>query len=221
MTAPPGNRGPYAKTAAVRRRVLEACVEAFGETGFYGATMKDLAKRAGISHTGLLHHFPRKEDLLLGVLALRDERGTEFLQSAKVLDPAADPVEILEGMIAVIVDNELQPGLMELHCVVSGEATSPDHPAHAYYAERYRNLRRFYAETFTALAERGLPPSIDPETLATMTVSLINGLQAQWLFDRDTVRVEPAIRRFFRAVIPGLPGEADLGGEGYPSDGRG
>ncbi|MGW3346181.1 TetR/AcrR family transcriptional regulator [Nonomuraea rubra] len=203
MTAP-GNRGPYAKTAAVRRRVLEACVDAFGETGFYGATMKDIAKRAGISHTGLLHHFPRKEDLLLGVLALRDERGTEFLQSAKVLDPQADPVEILDGMIAVIVDNELQPGLMELHCVVSGEATSGDHPAHAYYADRYRNLRRFYAETFTALAERGLPPSIDPETLATMTVSLINGLQAQWLFDRDTVKVETAIRRFFRAVVPGL-----------------
>ncbi|GAA2212586.1 TetR/AcrR family transcriptional regulator [Nonomuraea monospora] len=204
MTAS-GNRGPYAKTAAVRRRVLEACVDAFGETGFYGATMKDLARRAGISHTGLLHHFPRKEDLLLGVLALRDERGTEFLQSAKVLDPAADPVETLNGMIAVIVDNELRPGLMELHCVVSGEATSADHPAHAYYADRYRNLRRFYAETFAALAERGLPPSIDPPILATMTVSLINGLQAQWLFDRDTVRVETAIRQFFRAVIPGLP----------------
>jgi AcrR family transcriptional regulator len=203
MTAS-GNRGPYAKTAAVRRRVLEACVDAFGETGFYGATMKDIAKRAGISHTGLLHHFPRKEDLLLGVLALRDERGTEFLQSAKVLDPAADPVEILDGMIAVIVDNELQPGLMELHCVVSGEATSADHPAHAYYADRYRNLRRFYAETFTALAERGLPLAIDPETLATMTVSLINGLQAQWLFDRDTVKVETAIRQFLRTVVPAL-----------------
>jgi AcrR family transcriptional regulator len=201
-----GNRGPYAKTAAVRRRVLEACVDAFGETGFYGATMKDIAKRAGISHTGLLHHFPRKEDLLLGVLELRDERGTAFLEAAKVLDPAADPVDTLKGMIAVIVDNELQPGLMELHCVVSGEATSPDHPAHAYYADRYRNLRRFYAGTFTALAERdGLRPAIDPETLATMTISLINGLQAQWLFDRDSVKVESAIREFFLSVIPGLP----------------
>ncbi|RVX43827.1 hypothetical protein EDD27_6529 [Nonomuraea polychroma] len=41
-----------------------------------------------------------------------------------------------------------------------------------------------------------------------MTISLINGLQAQWLFDRDSVKVEYAIRQFFLSVIPGLPGEA-------------
>ncbi|MEV6034145.1 hypothetical protein AB0L65_23535 [Nonomuraea sp. NPDC052116] len=51
----------------------------------------------------------------------------------------------------------------------------------------------------------GLRPAIDPETLATMTISLINGLQAQWLFDRDSVKVESAIREFFLSVIPGLP----------------
>ncbi|MGP3916559.1 TetR/AcrR family transcriptional regulator [Nonomuraea sp. 10N515B] len=192
-------RGPYAKTAEVRRRVLEACVNAFAKTGFYGATMKDIAKRAGISHTGLLHHFPKKEDLLLGVLELRDERGTRFLEEAKVLGPEADPLDTLNGMIAVIVDNELQPGLMELHAVVSGEATSPDHPAHGYYAERYRNLRRFYADTFARL-----DTPIDPETLATMTIALINGLQAQWLFDRDSVRLEATIRAFLKSVVPAL-----------------
>lgn len=199
------SRGPYAKTAEVRRRILEACVDAFGETGFYGATMKDIAKRAGISHTGLLHHFPRKEDLLLGVLELRDERGTAFLQSASALDPSQNPVETLNGMIAVIVDNELQPGLMELHCVLSGEATSVEHPAHEYYANRYRMLRRFYSAAFAALAERGqLKAPIDPETLATMVIALINGLQAQWLFDRDTVKVESAIREFLASVVTGL-----------------
>ncbi|GAA2888489.1 TetR/AcrR family transcriptional regulator [Streptosporangium fragile] len=199
------NRGPYAKTAAVRRRILEACVDAFGETGFYGATMKDIAKRAGISHTGLLHHFPRKEDLLLGVLELRDERGTAFLESAGALDPSVNPVETLNGMIAVVVDNELQPGLMELHCVLSGEATSAEHPAHEYYANRYRMLRRFYSAAFAALAERGqLSSPIDPETLATMTIALINGLQAQWLFDRDTVKVESAIRQFLASVVAGI-----------------
>ncbi|WP_205523108.1 TetR/AcrR family transcriptional regulator [Streptomyces sp. RLB3-17] len=72
-----GRGGPYAKAAAIKRQIVEVCTEAFGEVGFYGATMKDNAKRAGISYTGLLHHFACKEDLL-----------------------------------AVIVENELQPGLM-------------------------------------------------------------------------------------------------------------
>ncbi|GGV42502.1 TetR family transcriptional regulator [Actinomadura cremea] len=202
---PSATRGPYAKSAQVKQRILEACIDTFGETGFYGATMKDIAQRAGISHTGLLHHFPRKEDVLVAVLELRDERGHRYLESVRALDPAADPLEALRGMLAIVVDNELRPGLMELHCVLSGEATSIRHPAHAYYAERYRVLREFYASIFTALAERGeLRTEIDPQTLATMTISLLNGLQAQWLFDRETVRIEASLRAFLATYIPGL-----------------
>lgn len=205
-------RGPYAKTAEIRRRIVQACVDAFGETGFYGATMKDIAKRAGISYTGLLHHFPRKEDVLTAVLELRDERSTEYLKSAQALAPESNPVEMLRGMLAVIVDNELQPGLVELHCVLSGEATSPDHPAHAYYAERYRMLRGFFGRAFSVLAERGeLRSATDPDTLATMTIALINGLQAQWLFDRESVRMEAAIREFLVAAVPAL----DKPNDGY------
>ncbi|MEV1067124.1 TetR/AcrR family transcriptional regulator [Streptomyces sp. NPDC050263] len=198
-------RGPYAKSAEVRRRILEACVDAFGETGFYGATMKDVAKRAGISHTGLLHHFARKEDLLIAVLELRDERSARFLRSADAIDPVTHPVEALRGMLAIIVDSELQPGIMELHCVLSGEATSPGHPAHTYFAERYHSVRRFYTDAYTALAERGeLRSAADPETLAAMTLALINGLQAQWLFDRDSVKMESAIHAFLLSAVPGL-----------------
>ncbi|MFJ2115317.1 MULTISPECIES: TetR/AcrR family transcriptional regulator [unclassified Streptomyces] len=198
-------RGPYAKTAEVRRRILEACVDAFGETGFYGATMKDIAKRAGISHTGLLHHFARKEGLLIAVLELRDELSAQFLTSADAMDPSSNPVEALRGMLTVVVDNELQPGIMELHCVLSGEATSPGHPAHTYFAKRYRSVRRFYTDAYTELAKRGeLRSEATPETLATMTIALINGLQAQWLFDRDSVRMESAIHAFLRSVVPGL-----------------
>lgn len=198
-------RGPYAKSAEVRRRILEACVDAFGETGFYGATMKDVAKRAGISHTGLLHHFARKEDLLIAVLELRDERSARFLRSADAIDPVTHPVEALRGMLTIIVDSELQPGIMELHCVLSGEATSPGHPAHTYFAERYRSVRRFYTDAYTALAERGeLRSAADPKTLAAMTLALINGLQAQWLFDRDSVKMESAIHAFLLSAVPGL-----------------
>ncbi|GAA2165770.1 TetR/AcrR family transcriptional regulator [Actinomadura napierensis] len=128
-------RGPYAKSATVRRRVVEACVEAFARTGFYGVTMKDVARRAGISYTGLLHHFPGKEDLLLAVLEFRTEQSARLLEAAGGRDPAGRPLEGLRGMLAVTADNALNPGLLELHCVISGEATSPDHPAHAYYTQ--------------------------------------------------------------------------------------
>ncbi|MDL4816330.1 TetR/AcrR family transcriptional regulator [Actinomadura opuntiae] len=198
-------RGPYAKSATVRRRVVEACVEAFARTGFYGVTMKDVAKRAGISYTGLLHHFPAKEDLLLAVLEFRTEQSTRLLEAAGGRDPAGRPLEALRGMLAVTADNALNPGLLELHCVIAGEATSPDHPAHAYYTDRYRSLRAFYTTVFTALAERGeLRSPLAPATLATMTIALRNGLQNQWLHDRDGVDVEGSLRAFLTSVVPAL-----------------
>jgi AcrR family transcriptional regulator len=202
MTA---SRGPYAKSAEVRRKILEACVAAFAETGFYGASMKDIARRAGLSHTGLRHHFPAKEDLLIAVLELRSEQSREILASLGGDDPAAEPVAALRGQLAVVRDNELSPGLLALHSVLSGEASSPEHPAHEYYAKRYQDIRTFYASAFRALADRNrLRSSLEPTTLATVTLSLINGLQAQWLFDRDGVDIEATLREFFISVVPDL-----------------
>ncbi|MFD0855805.1 TetR/AcrR family transcriptional regulator [Actinomadura adrarensis] len=203
--APEAVRGPYAKSAAIRRRVVEACVDAFSQSGFYGATMKDISKRAGISYTGLLHHFPRKEDLLLAVLEFRSERSTQMMEAAGALDHTGHPLEALRGILAVTADNALNPGLLELHCVIAGEATSPEHPAHAYYTDRYHKLRRFFTAVFTVLAERGqLRSPIAPATLATMTIALLNGLQVQWLHDRDSVDVEGSMRAFLIGVVPAL-----------------
>jgi AcrR family transcriptional regulator len=184
---------------------VEACVEAFALTGFYGATMKDIARRAGISYTGLMHHFPRKEDLLLAVLEFRSEQSARLMEAADARDPAGHPLQALRGMLAVTADNSLSPGLLELHCVISGEATSPEHPAHSYYTDRYRALRWFFTAVFTSLAERGqLRSQVAPATLATMTIALLNGLQCQWLYDRDTVDVEGSLRAFLISAVPAL-----------------
>jgi AcrR family transcriptional regulator len=200
-----GARGPCAKPAKVRRRILESCAEAFAETGFYGAVMKDVAGRAGISLTGLLHHFPHKEDLLRAVPEFRAERGREMLERAGALDPVGAPLRVLRGMLDLITDNAARPGLVELHCVMSGEAASPSHPAHGYYADRFRGLRHFCATAFASLARRGeLRSTLPPEVLADMTLSLLNGPRTQWLYDRDAVDVEGGVRAFLISVVPAL-----------------
>ncbi|MCZ2816342.1 TetR/AcrR family transcriptional regulator [Modestobacter sp. VKM Ac-2984] len=201
----PSTRGPYAKSADIRHRIVEACVDALAETGFHGVTMKDVARRADLGYTTLLHHYSRKEDLLAAVLRLRADESTEYLHSAQALDPATHPLEALRGMLAVLVDNEQRPGIIELHVVLSAEATSPHHPAHSYYAEQSRALRDFYRLAFATLATQGrLHSPLDPETLATMTVSLVRGLQAQWLLDRETVSVPTVIRAFLSSLVPDL-----------------
>ena len=74
---------PAAAPAAKRRRIpkgdlrkvdiIKAALVIFARDGFAGASLSNIAKVAGISQVGLLHHFPNKLALLQAVLDHRDQ----------------------------------------------------------------------------------------------------------------------------------------------------
>ncbi len=176
----------YAKTAGVRRTIVIACAAAFGESGFHGASMAEIARRAGISHTGLLHHFPRKENLLTAVLELQDERSARFLQEHGTFGPERDPVIVLRGMVRTLVERDRHAGLVELGAVLTGEAAASAHPAHDHFARRYADIRRFLSRLYVRLqAEGRLAGEVSPDELAAATIALSEGLHLQWLYSSD------------------------------------
>ena len=176
----------YAKTAGVRRTIVIACAAAFGESGFHGASMAEIARRAGISHTGLLHHFPRKENLLTAVLELQDERSASFLREHGTFGPERDPVIVLRGMVRTLVERDRHAGLVELGAVLTGEAAASAHPAHDHFARRYADIRRFLSRLYVRLqAEGRLAGEVSPDELAAATIALSEGLHLQWLYSSD------------------------------------
>lgn len=48
--------------------VLTAALESILETGYHGASIRDVARRAGMSVPGLYHHYASKQDMLVAVL---------------------------------------------------------------------------------------------------------------------------------------------------------
>ncbi|MFI5719509.1 TetR family transcriptional regulator [Nocardia sp. NPDC051750] len=50
--------------------VLAAAIDSFVETGYHGATMRSIARRAGMSVPGVYHHYHDKQQLLLRALDL-------------------------------------------------------------------------------------------------------------------------------------------------------
>ncbi len=197
-------RKSYAKSAGVRQRILDACIEAFGQSGFYGATMKDIAARAGMSHTGLLHHFPTKESLLVAVLSYRDERSTAVTRDA--LEKLGEtPGNSVRSMLAAVVSNELEPGLAALHASLSAEATTPEHPAYEYFRDRYRIFRDYYEDRFLEMSEQGLlSTSMTPRALAYTFVAILDGLEVQWLYAQDEFRMEDVFEEFLASISPAL-----------------
>ena len=190
-----GPRGAYAKTAEVRQKILDACIEAFGAGGFHGATMKEIAERAGISQTGLLHHFDSKAELLVEVLAAHERETAAIVREA-------DDLDVLQTQLRVAHANETRPGLIQLHSIISSEATVSEHPAHELYRARYDSLRLHLTRIFAELRGRGrLKVDTKPDVLANLLVAVIDGLQIQWLYNPGAVDISTGIEAFLEGVV--------------------
>lgn len=203
-------RGPYAKSAEIKRGILDACIAAFSASGFYGVSMAEIARRAGISYTGMLHHFPNKEVLLTSVLAMQDARAASFLEEHSRRD-GDDPVEIIRGMLATMVDRRGNVGLVELSVTLGAEAAVETHPAHAHFRDRYAAVRSFLTKQYAMLLDQNrLSEAVAPHQLAIVTVAVMEGLQTQWLYDPVAIDVDAALLAALGAFIPELTGTTNL-----------
>ena len=71
VTARPRPRRRFRNADASRARIVHAAIAEFAVSGYRGASLGAIAKRGGISQSGLLHHFPSKELLLAEVVDFR------------------------------------------------------------------------------------------------------------------------------------------------------
>ncbi|MFD4033526.1 TetR/AcrR family transcriptional regulator [Streptomyces sp. NPDC058637] len=167
----------YAKGRAKRREILGQAMSLFGEAGYRGASLRLIATRCGMSHPGLLHHFPTKESLLLAVLEHRDEVDGEWLSAG-----GTTGVDRLRRFAELAALNAERRGIVELFTVVSAEATAADHPAHAYFVRRYRNSVADAGLAYLQARDEGaLRSGIAPQEAGQQLIALMDGLQVQWL----------------------------------------
>ena len=77
-----------------RRIILEAALEVFSQSGFRGATLDQIAERAGLSKPNILYYFEGKEDIHITLL---NQLMQTWLNPLETLDPSGDPLnEILK-----------------------------------------------------------------------------------------------------------------------------
>ena len=64
----------------LRQTLLDAAVALIGEVGPRAFTLREVARRAGVSHNAPYRHFPSKDELLVAVAAEGFDRLTETMQ---------------------------------------------------------------------------------------------------------------------------------------------
>lgn len=197
MTTGARTRREYAKSAGRRQQIVDAAVEVFSSAGYRRGSLRDVADKVGLSQAGLLHHFPSKEHLLEAVLTWRDDVTQQLMG-----DPLPQGVDFLRAMVKAAEHNATTPELVEFHVIVSAEGTSACHPVHEYFVDRYARVLAFTREAFERAAEEGqLRPGTDCASAARTLIAVMDGLQIQWLLDREGVNMADDLRRYLQPLL--------------------
>ncbi|MFG2533426.1 TetR/AcrR family transcriptional regulator [Streptomyces sp. NPDC048516] len=206
-----GGGGREARRAERREAILQAAVELIAERGYRRTSLAAVAERAGLTQQGLLHHFPTKELLLVGVLEARDRWD---LASA-----AAASGTLRTDALAQLVDyNATRSGIVQTYTVLSADSVTEDHPARAFFESRFRAVRASMAEVLRAEYGDTLPGGLSAERAAPLLAAVMDGLQLQWLLDPEEVDM-PAAFRDFLALLGQTGGQGGAGSGEEPGVG--
>jgi hypothetical protein len=100
--------------------------------------------------------------------------------------------------------------VISLFITASAEAVSSEHPAHEYYRDYYDRIVRSTTAYLAVAAERGwLRPGYTAADAARVVLAVQDGLQLQWLYERDAVNVPQLMRLVIGSVLTVPTSELD------------
>lgn len=190
----------YAVGRRRRTQIVADATRLFARDGYGDTSLRDIADAVGVSKSTLLHHYSSKDALLSAVLAERD-RAISANQAFSGIVTAGDLLRSLPDGAERNAAEE--PGLIEVYAVLSCEAVPASHPAHEYFATRFADAAGYFTEVFRlAQVDGDLPEHRDPAREAIWLLALWDGLQYQWLYDRDAVDIAAQLRAHLEDVLP-------------------
>ncbi|MGI4732687.1 MAG: TetR/AcrR family transcriptional regulator [Janthinobacterium lividum] len=197
---------PSARGEQSRQAILDVAERHFGKMGYRGASTAGIANDAQISDPGLLHHFGSKDGLLMALLNRRYSRDSDKLRAGEHLSVE----EMADNLEAITRENVDQRDEVRLTMVLLAESIAQDHPGHEYFQMRYARARAIVARQLKGVLADGEPdPKADPETLASLILAVLDGLQLQWLLDPEVDMVS-AVQAFNRLLTTALARGGEL-----------
>jgi AcrR family transcriptional regulator len=174
-----GGARPYATLLAKgedrRQRILSVAEKLLARNGWRNTSLAQIAREAGVTPAGLLHHFESKEQLLNAVLDARDHDD----------DTHADRSGNLADEIKRVADRFVRaPELVGTFTVLLVENIQPDAPLHDRLLKRQQDARDIVADIIIRGQLDGRYRSdFDAATKAVEILAFINGMETSWLLD--------------------------------------
>ena len=192
--------GTAKEGAETRDRLLKAAVDLYSAKGFAGASVEEVARRAGVTKGGFYHHFDSKAHLIMAI-----HNGFVDLQISEikaVIDDELPPEETLRGAIVVVVRNIL------LH-KASVSLFMREYPAMPKDVDRsVRDRRLEYEQLLVRIIDSGRDEGVFHTELPTNILLLgILGMGAwatQWYDPKRAPAPDVIARDYAHMVVSGL-----------------
>ncbi|MCX4451055.1 TetR/AcrR family transcriptional regulator [Streptomyces sp. NPDC058369] len=193
-------RTPRSPEAQQRQRdILHIAMDTFAARGYNNASLAEIADRAGLTQAGVLHYFRSKALLLTSVLELRDQSDIEQLGPDR-----PHGLAFLRHLVDTAIRNAEREGIVRLYAVLSAESVTDDHPAQAYFRERYDGLRTFVADALREACDLPDDEAEKVESAANAVIAVMDGLQVQWLLAPGSVDMAASTDLVLTALLKSL-----------------
>ncbi len=173
---------------STHEHLLTAAAEVFAQRGYAGASVQAIAEAAGFTIGALYSHFASKEDLFVELL---DRRYEQLVLEIEAAIQASAPGGIARQIAAIGSDEEALLSIeFHLHAARNGELRDR-------LAAHHRKVRNAMAGIIQARREElGIEARWDDLTLATLFLSLVDGMGFQRRIDPEAIDVAMFQRLF-------------------------
>lgn len=155
---------------------LSGALQAFLDLGYHGATIRDIAQRAGLSVPGIYHHWPTKQDLLV---ALLDLTMNDLLDRARAARAEADgPVERFSRLVECLALYHTER--RELGFIGASEMRSLDPPHRVRISAARQQVQRMVDDEVVEGCRRRLMATAMPKEAARAVVTMCTALPQWW-----------------------------------------
>jgi AcrR family transcriptional regulator len=158
-----------------KARILDVAERLVARNGWRNTSLAQIAREAGVSPAGLLHHFESKDQLLNAVLDARDADD----------DTHADRSGDLVTEICRVAERfDRAPELVGTFTVLLIENIDPDAPLHDRLVKRQQAAVDIVAELIGSGQRAGrYRQDFDPAIKAVEILAFVNGMETAWLLN--------------------------------------
>lgn len=159
-----------AEAAQTREALLQAALQSFGEVGWKASTFESVAERAGVTRGALNHHFRSKRALLAEALDWGWSDYGSRLFSTELVEASGEEflTSLLRTFIALLNSDKEFRSLASTTVLTAPQALEA--------SDAKSNALDEWRDTITAAVRREMQGSLDAETIAGLTIAILQGL---------------------------------------------